>query len=140
MTPSQIEIEIQNYIITKLSETTYSNVSDYTFEGVEIDDKPDPSSDSWILFRISVTNTEDVEISKNGIGIRYGNLYAVVNTSKSPSDGKRTGLLISDEIEKDFVDYETTNIVFKKTNTQYIEDRDWHKHMVTIPFYTTIGE
>jgi len=140
MTPSEIEIEIQTYLISKLSETTYSDLFGYTFEGVELSDEPDPTSDSWILFRIVVTNTEDVEISKNGIGIRYGNLYAVVNTSKILSNGRRLGLDLVSELEKDLTDYSTENINFKKPNPQYINNPDWHKFMLTVPFYTTIGE
>ena len=141
MTPSEIDIEIQTYIISIMTEAPYSEIFGYTFEGVDMDSEPDTTSSTWLLFTISVVKTEDVEISRNGIGIRYGNLHVSINSSKSLDNGKRLGLEYADEIEADFVDYSTNNINFQKPNTIYIKkDKDWHKHMVTIPFYTTIGE
>ena len=140
MTPTEIEIEIQTYIISKLSETTYSGLLGYTFEGVDLDDEPDPISDSWMLFRIALISAEKIEIRRGGIGIRDGNLHVVINTPKSISNGKRLGLDYADEIENDFMDYSTDNVNFMKPNTIYVNNVDWHTHMVTIPFYTTIGE
>lgn len=139
MTPTEIEIEIQTYIISNMSESTYSGIFGYTFEGVDMDSEPDPVSDSWILFRIVLVSSEDVEIGTNGIGLRYGNLHVIINTPKGSSGGKRLGIEYADEIERDFIDHSTDNIYFRKPNTIYASDQDWHKHMVTIPFYTTIG-
>ncbi len=140
MNPSQIEAEIQVYIQTLMSGTTYSELFDYTFEGIEFDVDPDVTVDSWMLFRIAILTTDKVEIRRGGIGLRHGVLIVVISTPKNLTNGKRLGLDYASEIEDDFEDYETTNIIFQKPNTTYSSDLDYHKHLVTIPFYTTIGE
>jgi len=129
---------IEEYLDSILSNTDYSGISQYTVEGVPVDSDPNPTSDIWLLIRISVHTTEKVEIKRQGVGIRYGNLYIVVNSPISLNGSKRIASQYAGYLERDLEDIIYSEINFLKPNTIFTTTDKWLKHTVKIPFYTEI--
>ncbi len=138
MTPDIIDKLIEEFITEKMSECEFSEIYGYSFEGVPIQDEPNPSLDIWILFSIRNNSSNVVEIGKNGIGIRDGNLHINVFTPKE--NGKRKGANYAGVFENIFRRISVGDIVFGEPHTSFVTNKDWLNHHIVIPFYTTTGE
>lgn len=141
MTPAAIDEEIEVYIVSTMTETQYSDIDEYTFYGIPLENEPQPESDYWVQFKVSLLDTDLVEIGdkdSGAIGIRHGNLH--INTYSPKENGKRQGAIYAGLLEVSFRRHETTNIQFLEPTTKFSVDGSWLNHHTVIPFYTTIGE